>query len=531
MTGKMKRTTYKHLLVAAALMMGGGATMAQSLNSAYFTEDQYYRHTLNPAFGDSLNYFAIPGLGNLNVNVHGNFGYQDIIYHNPQFGQPGQKRMTTFMNPYISTGDALSGFSKGNNRVMGDVNITLLSAGFKAWGGYNTISLAARAQFGAVLPYELFEFAKNTGNQTYHIGDVKAQARSYVELALGHSRQINDRLRLGAKLKFLFGAENADIEMNNVVADLSGNALGANGLPVWTLTGTGKAQVSMKGFSYKTKTSNYNDPSHVGPDGTAGRYTHVDDIDVDGAGLGGFGMAVDLGGEYKLNDDWRFSAALLDLGFISWNNNVVAANTGKPFTFNGFHDTGVKSESGNTIDDQLDSYGDQFTDFFNLEDKGDQGSRTTLLAATLNFGAEYTLPMYRKLSFGLLSSTRINGSYTWTEGRLSANWKPLSWLDGGVNFAANSFTTSMGWILNIHPKGYNFFVGMDHILGKTSKELIPLSSNASVALGMNITWGNTKSVAERTAEKEAKRAAKVQKQAAKEAKKAAKKAKEEAPNI
>ena len=87
-----------------------------------------------------------------------------------------------------------------------------------------------------------------------------------------------------------------------------------------------------------------------------------------------------------------------------------------------------------------------------------------------------------------LSSTRIKGAYSWTEGRLSANWAPLKWIDGGVNFAVNSFTASMGWVLNIHPKGYNLFIGMDHLLGKMSKECIPLSSNASVAVGMNITW-------------------------------------------
>ncbi len=29
---------------------------------------------------------------------------------------------------------------------------------------------------------------------------------------------------------------------------------------------------------------------------------------------------------------------------------------------------------------------------------------------------------------------------------------------------------------------------MDHILGKTSKEFIPLSSNASLNLGMNVTF-------------------------------------------
>ncbi len=478
----MKKMTYKHLVAATLLMVGSAAT-AQTLNSAYFTDDYKFRHDMNPAFENEQSYFTIPALGNINVNLQGNFGYQDVVMKNPRYGlDAGAKKMTTFMNPYISNGDALDGFSTGKNRVVGDVGITILSAGFKAFGGYNTIELSSKTNFGVSLPYELFEFAKNTGNQTYDIGDINARARSYVELGFGHSHKINDKLRIGAKLKFLFGVANGDLEMKNVVADLSGNNIDpATGRQLWTLSGQGMAQVSMKGFTYKSKTSEYNDPNR-------GEYEHIDDVDVDGAGLGGFGMGVDLGAVYKINDHLKVSAAVLDLGFISWSNNMKAVNSGQTFTFSGFNDATVGSESGNTIDDQWDYYGDQLTDFINLEDKGDAGSLTTALASTVNLGVEYTLPSYDKMSFGFLSSTRINGAFTWSEGRLSANWKPLKWLDGGVNFAVSSFTTSMGYVLNIHPKGYNFFIGMDHILGKTSKEFIPLSSNASVALGMSITW-------------------------------------------
>ena len=39
----------KHLLAASLLMMGGTA-MAQTLNSAYFTDDYKFRHDMNPAF-------------------------------------------------------------------------------------------------------------------------------------------------------------------------------------------------------------------------------------------------------------------------------------------------------------------------------------------------------------------------------------------------------------------------------------------------------------------------------------------------
>ena len=461
-------------ILAAIVTASCGAASAQTFNSAYFTDDFKFRHTLNPAFGNEQNYFSLPALGNISANIHGNFGVGDVILDNPMYGQGSTKKKTTFMNPYISTSEALKGFSTGNNRLTGDVDITLLSAGFKGFGGYNTFEVGVRSTFGMVLPYELFEFAKNTGNQTYNIGDISANAMAYAEVAFGHSHQLNDHLRIGAKMKLLFGAGRADLKLKNLKADLAQDNQ-------WTVSGEGMANVSLKGFRYIESEEEYNDPNK-------GTYNRVDDVDVDGAGLGGFGMAFDLGAVYKINDDWTVSAAVTDLGFINWTNNVQAANRSKSFTFKGFRDTSVKDEGGNTVDDQMDKYGDQIADFANLKDEGDQGKRTTGIGATINLGGEYTLPVYRKLKFGALSSTNLYGKYSWTEGRISANVAPLKWIDGGINFAVNSFTTSMGWIVNFHPKGMNFFVGMDHLLGKQSKEGIPLSSNASINVGFNVAW-------------------------------------------
>ena len=394
----MKRlATY---MMTAAMTLCGTAVTAQTMNSAYFTGDYKYRHDLNPAYGNEQNYISWPALGNLNVSTHGNFGYGDVVMNNPMFGKGSDKKMTTFLNPYISSSDALSGFSKGNNRISGNVDITILSAGFKAFGGYNTIELGARTSFGMSLPYELFEFAKNTGNKSYDIGDVTANATAFAQLAFGHSHQIGDKLRIGAKVKFLFGGARADLKMENLKADLTAD-------DKWTVTGKATANVSMKGFTYLESEEEYNDPQR-------GTYRKVDDVDIDGAGLGGFGMAFDLGGIYKINRDWTVSAAVVDLGFINWSNNMQATNRSQSFIFNGFHDTAVKSDHTNSLDNQADKYGDQIADFANLSDEGDQGSRSTGFGATVNVGCEYTLPVYRKLTFGLLSSTRINGDHTWT---------------------------------------------------------------------------------------------------------------------
>ena len=160
----------KKIILVATLMLSVVTATAQSLNSAYFTDGYNFRHTMNPAYGNDQSYVSIPALGNINVRTQGNFGYDAIIKTNPR--PNGNKTMTTFLNPYIDASTALEDFASGNNRVVGSVGITILSAGFKAWGGYNTIEINSKTSFGVSLPYELFEFAKNTGNKNYDIGDM-----------------------------------------------------------------------------------------------------------------------------------------------------------------------------------------------------------------------------------------------------------------------------------------------------------------------------------------------------------------------
>lgn len=97
-----------------------------------------------------------------------------------------------------------------------------------------------------------------------------------------------------------------------------------------------------------------------------------DDIDFDDNNIGptGFGMAFDFGATYKWNDDWTFSASLLDLGFIHWNNTVKATMSNS-FEFDGFHEIPVEDTDGNpnSIDNQVDSYLDDLEGFQNLQKK------------------------------------------------------------------------------------------------------------------------------------------------------------------
>lgn len=453
------KTIIKSTLVAAALFVSFAAS-AQTTRSGYFVDDYTYRFQLNPALGNSKNFVSMPALGNLNIGMNGNLHVTDILYNL-------DGRTTTFMNPGVDASKFLNGLSD-INRLRVNTKIDILSAGFKAFGGYNTVNINARADIGINLPKSVFSLLKEgIANKTYAIDDLAARGTAYAEIALGHSRDINKEWRVGGTFKFLVGGGNIDVRLRN--ADLT------LGQDAWTITSDAEIRSSLKGLSYQT---DVNDRTH-------NRY--VSGAEVNGAGVGGYGMAFDLGAVYRpaVLKDWSFSVALLDLGFINWSNNMLASTNG-PKTFNTDKYTfSVDDDSPNSFDNTWDKISDDISAIYELDDMGDQGSRTTALAATLNVGAEYTFPLYRPLTFGLLNTTRINGAYTWTDFRLSANVAPVKCFDASANIALGTFGFGFGWLMNVHLTGFNLFVGMDHTLGRVSKEFVPLSSNASVNFGLN----------------------------------------------
>ena len=443
----------------AAMILLPTALRAQDLSSGYFVEDYTYRYQMNPAFGNSQNFISMPALGNLNVGLHGNLGISDVLYN-------VDGKTTTFMNPKLSSDEVLKNINDVN-RIGTLDKIGILSAGFKAFGGYNTVSINAVADVSVKVPGEMFNLLKNgVANKTYDLGDLRASGVAYGEIAFGHSRQVMKGLRVGATLKFMLGGGYMDAHMRNANLVLGENE--------WTVTTDADLRSSVKGLTYKTKVN----------DRTGHRY--VNGIDVDGTGLNGFGMALDLGAVYETPvKGLTVSLALLDLGFISWNNDMLATTNGEKtfttdkYTFN------ADDDAPNSFSKEWDRLRDDFSAIYELDDMGDQGGRTSMPHAALNIGVQYALPMYNKLTFGLLNTTRLAGDFTTTDFRLSANIAPCRIFSGGVNLGVGTFGASFGWVANLHLTGFNFFLGMDRVPGKLCKQGVPLSSNAQVTMGIN----------------------------------------------
>jgi len=452
----MKLNNITCRMAIVALMTGCVFPLtAQNLATGYFDDNYAYRFQLNPAFSGTGNhgFVSMPGLGNLNVGLNGNTGLDHFLYNI-------NGKTTTFLHPDVDAATFVDGL-KDRTRLGVDLRETVLAGGFKAFGGYNTVAVSARANIGVYLPKDLLRLAKEGAtNSSYDIGNLGAQGTAWAEIALGHSHDINSQWRVGGALKILIGGGNIEANFHNANLTL--------GEDTWTATVDAELNNSVKNLNYKM---DYNDRT---------QRNYVSGFDYGSFGLNGMGAAIDLGGVFTLNRDWQFSASILDLGFISWNTNNLATTNGPQTVV-----TDRYSFDVDDFDNTFDKLKDDLTMLYQLDNAGDQGGRTTMLGTTLNFGAEYTLPVYRRLTFGLLNTTRIQGDYSWTDFRLSANVRPVNCFSAAVNLGVGTFGASFGWMLNFSTTGFNLFLASDVTPGKLAKQGVPLNSNANVNLGIN----------------------------------------------
>lgn len=455
--------------MAAALTMAAAIlpTSAQELRTSYFMETSNYRHQMNPALLDS------PYVGllfsNINIGMTGNIGAKQFIFDtNGLPGYTGNYRYTTFMDPNV---DAKTFLNKLHDKNRFDLylNYNLFSVGFKAWGGVNLLELNLRSNTNLTLPKGLFEFAKTAGEKEhYEFGGLGMRTQNYMELALGHSRDINKQWRVGGKLKFLIGAAYADFTADNVTLDMTEDA--------WRI----QSNAQMKASLLKS------DVIHEGPSkNSADGRPRVKELDNFGFSLPGFGMALDLGVTYKPIENLTLSAAITDLGFISWKNTHHASSQGD-YTFDGFNNIYIGSDKDQTedIDDQFDQIGDDLEEMFSVYDDGTK-TATQALAATLNVGAEYKLPAYDKLKFGFLYTSRIHGKYSWHQGMLNVGVRPVKWFECNVNGAVTSTGVTAGGMLSLKAPHFNFYIAADRFVSKMGKQGVPLnSSNGNITFGM-----------------------------------------------
>lgn len=437
---------------------------AQTLQSSYFMESMVQRHELNPAFGAQSNFIVAPVLGGIQANVHSNIGLSNFLF------QRGNE-LVTGLSSDVSADEFINGLPS-NSQVEFSFELPIVSVGFRGLGGFNTISLKERSFIAASIPSSLFEFLKKGENQSgaahYNIDNLSLYTDNYVELALGHSRKLSalEGFSYGAKVKLMFGVLGGSLSMEHLGVDLNQDR--------WMITSEGTAMLSS------------------GAQFTVDENGNVNGIEMPSYRLGGFGLGFDLGVAYTpaALPDLTVSLALNDLGFISWSN-MARATAGGTFEYTGFDQIGApdQPDASQQIDDLLNEMASV------IDIRPENGaSHTMSLRTTLNVAAEYAI-LKRKISFGVLSSTRFGHPYTYAEGMAVVNFRPLQWLNLAVNGSVSTYGGALGALINICPKYVNLFVGCDYISPSTKfgAQGIPVNElNFNFRAGFAFTFGHKK---------------------------------------
>lgn len=362
----------KHVAsIALALTLSAGLSAQTTLNSSYFMEKMTKRNQLNPAFKTENNYIGIPALNNFYIGVNSNLGMGTFLY-------PRDNKLVTFLHESVPTDEFLNKLTP-NNTIELDLGLDLISFGFWAWGGQNTFNLSLKSNTGAYLPKEIFQFLKTgqeaTGVTRYDMSNITATTSNYLELALGHARDITDKLSAGAKIKVLIGAAHAEARIDRMDISMSQNE--------WTIKQAGHLQAtSLLELTTDPETGEVTDYK-VG----------------NNFGLAGFGLGFDLGATYEIIDNLTLSAALTDIGFMRWNNLTRAeTDPDKGFIYTGFDNIGAEDDENgdNPFDQKADQLGDDLkalTKFYQSDTRSVANSlRTTLRIARTPDALVVTLP-------------------------------------------------------------------------------------------------------------------------------------------
>ena len=444
----------------AALLAPLSIAQNSVLSTGYFTDGYPYRHKLNPAFTPTMSTISFL-VGNISASTSGSLTAGSLFY-------PTKDGLSTFMSPNV-TADMLLPNLKDKNTIGTGLDLTLLSVGWFNSSGkiFNTIDIDQKASLYGNLPKGLFEFLKgSSSNNEYDFSGLQLKASSYTQVSFGQSYGFMDgRLRVGYKAKVLFGEASMDMNFSKCKASL--------GKEKWQISAEG--YLNTEGIPFGTKEV---DGKKV-LDFTSNK---IDAESMVGNVFSNFGLAFDLGASFDILDWLQASASIQDLGFIGWNHAYKA----------GLANASIVYPDPTVSDDkQLDKFGEQMGNLFSPEgsyDGTDKISET--LPAILRIGAQVRLPMYQKLSAGLLYTQQINPVIKWGEFRGSLNYDALRWLSLSVSCAGGTYGAQVGALVNIHTRGFGFFAGMDNIPFKYSVQGMPVNTSTLKAnIGIYIQFG------------------------------------------
>lgn len=456
----MKKNIIRIYLTIILAFLSGHWMYSQQ-NILYFMNGIHQSSELNPAYQNPCNgYLALPAISGININVtNTGFTYNDLI-------RPGTGLQKDSLVVDI---DNIKGKLGKNNYLRPEINISLFGLGFWIRDYYFTFSISNKTKSYFAYTDDLVKITD--GNSNY-IGEsnpitlsgLGPHAINYNEIALGLSKQLTNKLTVGARMKILMGTaaiskQKSDLKL--YTADVDNN------------------------YALRLETDikfNVSGPINVKKD----KNDKIEEIEFDNDEIissafstKNMGLAFDLGATYQLNDKIKLYASLTDLGFIRWGNNTY--NFYQKGTFN-FEGVKLDSVWTNSDYDLVKEMTDSISDFFEVNES--HNKFTTWLNTNIYIGATYELT--KGINLGLLSQTVFYNKKIHQGMILSANFEPISWFSASLSYSMiNRSYANFGLGLAVKLGGTQLYILTDYLNSLKLKD----TKSIGIQLGVNIYFG------------------------------------------
>tara|TARA_X000001036_G_scaffold389023_1_gene385702 strand:- start:5008 stop:6729 length:1722 start_codon:yes stop_codon:yes gene_type:complete len=308
-----------HILIYSFSILAQEGTSFYHLGSATMQSTAF-----NPSYFPKGDFFVgLPVLSGISLYANNRFSYDDVVVKNGDINEINLDKLVSSM------GTANSFSLHGT--------ISLAHIGFRTQSGLG-VSLFANERIATdfIYPKEIAKFLfKGNGDmvgEKLNLGRVGASINYYREYGLGLAHEFGERLKVGARLKYLQGFLNLSTPQNFQATLKTNNE-------------NYQFEADWQNFQFRTAgISQFRDDA-INNETLASYFISN----------GNSGFAIDLGLEYKFNNRYAFAFALNDIGYIGWKEYVETY--GLPDST--FVYAGVELQGGDIID-SISSVSDKF---------------------------------------------------------------------------------------------------------------------------------------------------------------------------
>jgi outer membrane protein OmpA-like peptidoglycan-associated protein len=441
----MKKIAIKTLILF--VFFATTAAVSAQVNTLYYMKTVSTRHELNPAFQSYPNvYVQLPIISGIYfAGGNNSLILNDAIY--PKFGST-----VTFLHPEYNDKDRVYNQLRKDTRIFSEAQIDWLGFGFRTKEkNFFTFGFSTKASASTTIPKDIFKLGLYGTPDTINMNvfdfkNLNVNANIYTEIAVGYSRNIDEKLTVGGKAKFLLGQANVSMKSEKLTLETSREK--------WIAHMNSEINVSAPYTDYyindeaKLDSLSFNEPNK-----SSDYFKLLTKPN-------GYGGALDLGVSYYILDNHlHLSAAALDLGFIQWTKKTAKMKANGDFEFEG---TTIELDDDNKID-----WGSLEDEFKHFEDSIQY--KTTLgnsygawLPAKVMLGVEYGI-LDNKITFGVLSRTTIVNQKLYEELTTSVNYLPAKWFNASVSYSwMNGRFNNIGLGLGGRVGPVNLYVATDY---------------------------------------------------------------------